>query len=84
MEATMFNKSARSLFETQIRKCLELPPGDLVASESELGYAAGMVAYARLREDIGDEEAALLNRRISSVRSNRVARLCRDNRMARA
>lgn len=79
----MFNKSARSLFETQINKCLELPPGDLVASESELGYAAGLVAYALLRDDIGHEEAALLNHRLSAVRSNRVARLCRDNRMAR-
>lgn len=79
----MFNKSARSLFDTQISKCLDLPPGDLVASESELSYAAGMVAYALLSDDIGQEEATLLNRRLSAARSNRVARLCRDSRMAR-
>ncbi|AZD50533.1 hypothetical protein [Pseudomonas chlororaphis] len=78
----MFNGTAKKLFEEQLRKVLEMPANDLVGTESELCYAAGMVSYALLCEDITHGDATLMHLRISSVRSNRVARLCRDQRMA--
>ncbi|TWC18145.1 hypothetical protein FBY06_11570 [Pseudomonas sp. SJZ085] len=80
----MFNKTARVIFEEQLEKARNLDPGDLVASESELCYAAGFISYALLCGDIDHTESTLLHHRISAVRSNRVARLCRDDRMARA
>ena len=78
----MFNKTARITFEEQLEKVRNLPANDLVGSESELCYAAGMVSYALFSGDIDHTTAALLHHRISAVRSNRVARLCRDHRMA--
>lgn len=80
----MFNKTARTIFEEQLDKARSLPAGDLVGSESELCYAAGMISYALMCGDIEHTSAALLHHRISAVRSNRVARLCRNDRMARA
>ncbi|MCE4056324.1 hypothetical protein [Pseudomonas sp. Au-Pse12] len=80
----MFNKNAKNLFVEQLRKVLEMPANDLAGTESELCYAAGMVSYALLCGDITHSEATLMHSRISSVRSNCVARLCRDQRMAAA
>jgi hypothetical protein len=80
----MFNKTARTIFEEQLDKARNLPAGDLVGSESELCYAEGMISYALMCGDIDHTSAALLHHRISAVRSNRVARLCRNDRMARA
>jgi hypothetical protein len=80
----MFNKTAKPTFDEQIRKVLDMPPNDLVGAESELCYAAGMVSYALMCGDITHAEASLMNHRISSARSNRVARLCRNDRLARA
>ncbi|MNJ10047.1 hypothetical protein D3C77_42010 [compost metagenome] len=78
----MFNQTARQLFDERINKAMEMPPGELVASESELNYAAGMVSYAMFRKDISHEEAQLMHLRIQSARQNRVARLCRAQRVA--
>ena len=79
----MFNKTARTIFEERLEKARGLATGDLVGSESELCYAAGMISYALMCGDVDHTESALLHHRVNAVRSNRVARLCRDNRMAR-
>lgn len=80
----MFNKTARTIFEERLEKARSLAAGDLVGSESELCYAAGMISYALMCGDVDHNTAALLHHRVNAVRSNRVARLCRDDRMARA
>ncbi|WP_157767152.1 hypothetical protein [Pseudomonas sp. HLS-6] len=79
----MFNKTARPLFDERISKVLETPPGDLVDTESELSYAAGMAAYALARGDIGHEEHNLLNMRIDMARFSVLARIQRQCRIER-
>lgn len=79
----MFNKTARPLFDERIGKVLETPPGDLVATESELSYAAGMAAYALARGDIGHEEHGLMHLRIDMARMSALARLQRQARVER-
>ncbi|MNJ61583.1 hypothetical protein D3C77_573770 [compost metagenome] len=76
----MFNKTARQLFDERLSKVHTTPPGDLVATEAELSYAAGMVAYALFCGDIGHEEHNLINMRIDMARLGVVARQCRQHR----
>mgnify|MGYP000388924786 CR=1 FL=1 len=80
----MFNQTAHQLFKERLNKVLHTPPGDLVATESELSYAAGMASYALLCGDISHEEHNLLNMRIDMARMSVVARCCRQERIERA
>ncbi|WP_136474522.1 hypothetical protein [Pseudomonas sp. DG56-2] len=79
----MFNQTALPLFNERVRKVLETPPVDLVATESELCYAAGMAAYALARGDIGHEEHKLMNMRIDMARFSVLARTLRQERIER-
>ncbi|WP_442108234.1 hypothetical protein [Pseudomonas sp. NUPR-001] len=79
----MFNQTALPLFNERVRKVLETPPVDLVATESELSYAAGMAAYALARGDIGHEEHNLMNMRIDMARFSVLARTLRQERIER-
>lgn len=49
----------------------------LVASETEMSYAAGLISYALFSGDISHEQAKLMHMRIHSARARRVALLCR-------
>ncbi|MEX5343067.1 hypothetical protein [Pseudomonas sp. I2] len=73
----MFNPTARKVFAESIDRALAVPPGELVASETELSYAAGMVSYALFRGDITHDQAKLMHMRIHAARQRRVALLCR-------
>ena len=79
----MFNPTALPLFNERVRKVLETPPVDLVATESELSYAAGMVAYALARGDISNEEHNLMCMRIDMARYSVLARTLRQERIER-
>ncbi|WP_433886926.1 hypothetical protein [Pseudomonas vranovensis] len=79
----MFNKTARQLLDERLSKVQTTPPGDLVATEAELGYAAGMAAYALSCGDISHEEHNLINMRIDMARLGAVARQCRQYRAER-
>lgn len=79
----MFNPTALPLFNERVRKVLEKPPVDLVATESELSYTAGMVAYALARGDIGNEEHNLMCMRIDMARYSVLARTLRQERIER-
>lgn len=79
----MFNPTALPLFNERVRKVLEAPPVDLVATESELSYAAGMAAYALARGDIGHEEHNLMCMRIDMARYSALARTLRNERIER-
>lgn len=79
----MFNPTALPLFNERVRKVLDAPPVDLVATESELSYAAGMVAYALARGDIGSEEHNLMLMRIDMARYSALARTLRNERIER-
>lgn len=74
----MFNPTAQKTFDESIDRALAGPPGELVASESELSYAAGMISYALFRGDITHEQAQLMHMRLQSARHRRVALLCRQ------
>ncbi|UJW20806.1 MULTISPECIES: hypothetical protein [Pseudomonas] len=75
----MFNQTAQTVFDESIERALAVPPGELVASETELSYATGLVSYALFRGDISHDQAHLMHLRIRAARESRVARLCRRN-----
>ncbi|HDS0940916.1 TPA: hypothetical protein QDZ12_004214 [Pseudomonas putida] len=72
----MFNPTAQKVFDESIDRALAVPPGELVTSETELSYAAGMISYALFRGDITHDQAKLMHMRIQSARHRRVALLC--------
>jgi len=78
----MFNPTARKVFDESIERALAVLPGELVASETELSYASGMVSYALFRSDITYDQAQLMHLRIQAARQHRVALLCRSVRPA--
>ncbi len=73
----MFNPTAQKVFDESIDRALAVPPGGLVASETELSYAGGLVSYALFRGDITHDQAKLMHMRIQAARHRRVALLCR-------
>ena len=73
----MFNQTAQKVFDESIDRALAVPPGELVASETEMSYAAGLISYALFSGDISHEQAQLMHMRIHSARARRVALLCR-------
>jgi hypothetical protein len=72
----MFNSSARVLFDERLKKIHAMPAGDLVGSESELNYLAGLVTYALFSGDIKHEESRQMHDHINAARALRVSRLC--------
>jgi hypothetical protein len=72
----MFNSTARAVFDERLKKVHAMPAGDLVGSESELNYLAGLVSYALFEGNIGHEESSQLNDQLNAARSLRVSRLC--------
>lgn len=72
----MFNSTARAVFDERLKKIHAMPAGDLVGSESELSYLAGLVNYALFAGDISHEEQGQMNSSLTAARSARVSRLC--------
>ncbi|MCO7567806.1 hypothetical protein NJI34_00170 [Pseudomonas sp. S 311-6] len=71
----MFNPTARATLNDRIRTVLTQPPTDPVVTESELSYAAGMVAYALACGDINRQEADLQLMRLDMARMSVIARV---------
>lgn len=74
----MFNPTAQKVLDESIGRALAVPPGELVASETELSYAAGLISYALFNGDITHEQSQLMHMRLQSARHRRVALLCRQ------
>lgn len=74
----MFNNTARAVFDERLKKIHAMPAGDLVGSESELNYLAGLVTYALFAGDIEHEESSQMYSHINAARAMRVSRLCQS------
>jgi hypothetical protein len=72
----MFNTTARAVFDERLKKIHAMPAGDLVGSESELNYLAGLISYALFRGDVSHEESGQMISSLTAARSARVSRLC--------
>lgn len=80
----MFNRSAREAFEEHLLKAAALPSAHEMGAEHELGWAAGLVAYALYAGHIDHKESTLMHSRVQAVRSRRVVMLCQQSRRASA
>lgn len=74
----MFNTTARAVFDERLKKIHAMPSGDLVGSESDLNYLAGLITYALFSEDISHEESSAMHSCLHAARAQRVARLCQS------
>lgn len=74
----MFNSTARAVFDERLKKIHAMPAGDVVGSEAEMNYLAGLVTYALFAGDIEHEESSRLHNHINNARALRVSRLCQS------
>lgn len=74
----MFNSTARAVFDERLKRIHAMPTGDVVGSEAEMNYLAGLVSYALFVGDIEHEESSQLHSHINAARALRVSRLCQS------
>jgi hypothetical protein len=74
----MFNSTARAVFDERLKRIHAMPAGDVVGSEAEMNYLAGLVSYALFVGDIEHEESTQLHNCINAARALRVSRLCQS------
>lgn len=74
----MFNSTARAVFDERLKRIHAMPAGDLVGSESELNYLAGLVSYALFDSAITHEESSQMHSQLNAARALRVSRLCQS------